>query len=365
MGYAKNTVSGGPRGRVSAKLMASLRRNILSRKSGAGSYLPSVREISRERKLSCRTVHAVLRSLVEEGLLAAEPSRGYRILYRANQPAKGCPLAYVLSAENIVDSWDLLYRLIGKELERSAGQRGWPVAGLICHQGQEDRLVGQLVQLHASGLILDSHSPEVLKRAMHLGLPALMIDAWNRENALDIVVQDNFGGASAAALYLVEKGHQRIAWFGPIGESHHSRERYGGAAAALKSKAMELSHHAEVPLEPNPTEAARRLLQAPRRPTGILALWRPMAAAVLRAARELGLSVGKDFEMVGWCAEEIYEKGYLDLFDGQSAAPAVVWSAAAMANAAIARLAERRTQPDMDVVQIRIPAKLRLPDRAE
>jgi DNA-binding LacI/PurR family transcriptional regulator len=187
-----------------------------------------------------------------------------------------------------------------------------------------------------------------------------MVDAWSPENALDIVVQDNFGGGAAAAGHLMKKGHRRIAWFGPIGESQHSRERYGGAAAALKSGALEFSHQNQVPLEPAPVEAARRLLEGRERPTGILALWRPTAAALLQAARELGLAVGRDFEMVGWCAEEVYDKGFLELFQGGPAAPAVVWSTAAMADAAIDRLAQRRARPDMEVVQIRIPTRLRL-----
>ena len=365
MGYDATTLGGRPKGRVSARLMAALRRSILSWKEGAGGYLPSVRQISREQRLSCKTVHSVLRSLAAEGLLAAEPSRGYRILYRANDPRKGCPLAYVLSRENIVDSWDLLYRRIGQALETSAGRRGWPVVGLVSGQGQEPQLVEQLTQLRASGLILDTHNAEMVRRVGQLGLPAVMVDAWSPENALDVVVQDNFGGGAAAAGHLVKGGHRRIAWFGPVGESRHSRERYGGAAAALKSEGLEFSHQDEAALEPAPAEAARRLLAGRGRPTGVLALWRPAAAALLQAAGELGLAAGRDFEMVGWCAAELYRKGFLDLFDGKPAAPAVVWSTAVMADAAIDRLAERRARPDMAVVQIRIPTRLRLPGSAE
>jgi DNA-binding LacI/PurR family transcriptional regulator len=363
MGYRRNTVSRPARAgsRTAGRLAAALRKAIRAGRQEPGALLPSVREISRREKLSCKTVHRALRALASEGLVAAEPARGYRVLHRANDPSRGCPVAYVLSAENIVGSWDLLYRQIGERLGEAAGRRGWTVASLVSRAGQEEPLAGQLKDLRAAGVVLDSHSPALVERVIAMGLPAVMVDAASPAGELDVVLQDNFGGAAAAAEHLLAKGHRRIAWLGPFSDAPHGRERYGGAAAALKAAGTEFSHQVDFPLDPAATGVARRFLEGKARPTGVLALWRPAAAALLAAARELGLVPGRDFEMVGWCAEEIYAKGYLDLFAGAPAAPAVVWSAAAMAEAAVERLAARRERPDAAALQIRIPARLRLP----
>jgi hypothetical protein len=90
----------------------------------------------------------------------------------------------------------------------------------------------------------------------------------------------------------------------------------------------------------------------------VLALWQKAAEALAWAARDLGLTPGKDFDMVGWATTKYYFDKYVPLFQGGPVPPAVVWNILDMAQAAIRCLKMRREAPKMAPVQIRIPARL-------
>ena len=108
-------------------------------------------------------------------------------------------------------------------------------------------------------------------------------------------------------------------------------------------------------------ERARRLLAGPDRPTGIFALWQGCAWALAREAAERNLEIGRDFELVGWCREEEYEESYAPRFPPGQVPPTVVWSAAAMAEAALDRISLRRADPARTALRIKIPTRLQLP----
>jgi hypothetical protein len=72
----------------------------------------------------------------------------------------------------------------------------------------------------------------------------------------------------------------------------------------------------------------------------------------------LGLVVGRDFEMVGWCTEEEYAD-FCSWFPPGLVPAAVTWSIARMAEAAVARLKQRRMEPKLAPAMIRIPTAMR------
>jgi DNA-binding LacI/PurR family transcriptional regulator len=149
-----------------------------------------------------------------------------------------------------------------------------------------------------------------------------------------------------------------------VGVSRQGLERFGGASAALAARGIEIP--AELRLElPDPEtplgfERARELLSQQDRPAAVLALWQGVTASVVRAARELGLVPGRDFEMVGWSTAEDYARTFRPHFDGGPVPPAVVWNVAELTRAAVSRLAERRANPAAPATTIKIPTRLRL-----
>jgi LacI family transcriptional regulator len=169
------------------------------------------------------------------------------------------------------------------------------------------------------------------------------------------------GGLQAAA-HLIGRGHPRIAWMGPELTDGNTQvlERFSGAHAGLVRAGTDFSHLVEAPLgDPaGAAKAARMLLAGSDRPGAILALWQDLGAALARAAGELGLVVGRDLEMVGWCTEEEYAD-FCSWFPPGRVPAVVTWSIARMAEAAVARLKQRRAEPQLAPLLQRIPTTLR------
>jgi len=305
------------------------------------------------------TARRALKALESEGLVSARPGKGYQVMARAGDPSLGCPVAFLLSRESIIGGWDFLYRALGDNLQRCAEERGWELLSLLSTRDRIGKVLTQIKETRAWGLVIDSAYPEVLSAATSAGMPVVAIDSWDQNAGYDAVVQDNFAGGALAADYLIEKGHERIAWLGSGYRTYHANSRYGGAASVLARKGLTFSHTIYESLASDDLLAhARKLLSGKNRATGLLALWRPLAAAVHQAARDLGLKPGKDFDFVGWCAQEVYEKQFKPIFNGGYVPPTVTWSAAAMAETAINRLEQRRTRPDMTPARITVPARL-------
>jgi LacI family transcriptional regulator len=219
----------------------------------------------------------------------------------------------------------------------------------------------QLRAAHVWGVAIDSINANLMKLVRDNGLAALMVDAWREDAEIDTVVQDSHQGGLLAANYLISRGHRRIGWAGaPPGESSHSLSRFGGAAAGLARSGLAIPP--ELCCDARRAEGfdkARELLTRKDRPTAILALWGEACQNVVRAARELKLVLGRDFDVVGWSTEEQYASTYRPGFPDGQVPPAIVWSVAAMAELAVTRLAQRQADPSLLVAKINVPVKLR------
>lgn len=348
-------------GRASARLVSAVRRDIATGAVSPGDFLPPVRALGAQHGLAVATVCKGLRQLAQEGALVAVPRRGYRILPHAEAPAGS--LACVISEKDMTVGFrGPFYVAIETALRRAAGRRGWPVAWVTVEPGKEGALRDQLRAIGAWGMVLDSLNPAVVDVARRAGIPVVMVDAWEGGVPFDAVAQDDFCGAELAARHLLDRGHRTFGWFGPIAKTQHGRQRFGGAATTLAAAGLTFARQAEVdPTLPELAARAAAFLAGPKRPTAILSLWPSTAMAVSAAARDMKLAAGRDFELVGWCAEEIYEEAFLPTVGSTSLAATVVWSADAMAEAAINRLVERRNHPSRPLLRLNIPTRLRLP----
>jgi DNA-binding LacI/PurR family transcriptional regulator len=201
---------------------------------------------------------------------------------------------------------------------------------------------------------------------MSAGMPVVAVDEWREDVRVDAIVQDGFLGGVLAARYLLERGCRRVAWLGPMGRGHQALERYGGAMSVLNAEGIAVpeklcgrTRHAE---DPEGVRLARELLSAEDRPDAFLALWQCCTTSLVQAARELELTPGKDFEMVGWSTEGCYESEYLPQFAGGPVPPAIVWNVGEMASIAVSRLAERRLNLQLPAIRLKVPVRLRRAD---
>ena len=344
-------------GRIATKLAAELRTAIQEGAFKAGEMLPTERELSAKHGLAVMTVRRALRSLEAEGLLAVVPRRGCRVLAAANDPLRGCPLAH-LHAYPADEALDGVQSAINLALQTAAARRGWST--LSAHLGGRGaaEVLDGLRTARAWGLVLEATDPGLLELVGRSGLPAVMVNAWSEGAPFDVVLQDNYQGGYLAAAHLLSRGHRRIAWLGPVAQSSFSRERLGGAAGALAAAGLPTVLDPVVDTVGRDLEdAALELLSRPDRPKAVLALWTDVALALAAAARKLGLVPGRDLDVVGWALEAHLEK-YRPAFAGGPVSPMVVWRVEDLARAAVARLAERRADPEMPAMRIAVGTRL-------
>ena len=354
--------------RGSSYLAKILRSQIEKGDIPGGGFLPSERALAKAHLVGNLTARRALKLLEAEAWVAAEDRRGYRVLARANDPDRGCPLAFVVSQTSNISyapfSIDVL-----TALQTAAGRQKWSLLGVQ----REGRSVGEVVEhLRAArtcGAIVDTLDTDLLEQVRRLGIPVVMADAWIPDAKCDAVAQDGFTGGLLAAEWLASRGHRKIAFFGP---SLHAAdmltvERYAGAVGGLARAGLALDPALSVHVLQRNKEAeiaqARELLSRRDRPTGVLALWQGLGLAVARAARELGLVIGKDLDLVGWTVSEGVSADVLQDFAdlGASGVAVVVCDPAELAELCMVRLMQRRAAPRLPFSLTRVPVRLRLP----
>ena len=356
------------KGRVAGALSDCLRRELTSGKVAPGSYVAPIRELAGRYSVAVMTVQRALRALESEGLLAAEPGKGYRVQALVNDPLRDCPLAYVLSGEIAGGQEGVFYMRLNAEIEGAARARGLKMVGLVAGQADAAEVFSRLEETRAWGLIVDSMDEAILERAERSGLPVVAVDIWDPGWRFDAVTQDNVAGGEQAATWLAGMGHTNIGWFGPLNRTRIGKERHAGAVLGLTSCGLKLGACLDVDIDdPELPGKARELLSGANRPTAVLALWMTTAVAVRDAARDLGLAPGRDLDIVSWCAREIRERAYAQALGGDAAPPAVTWSIRTMAETAISRLLERRANRGLAPIRMTVPVSLQVakPDSAK
>ena len=350
-------------GRTAAGFSARLKEQIASGRLAPGEFLPSVRQLSKDHGLSCKTVHRALKSMAAAGLVIAEPRQGYRVLPGAGDPDRGAPLAYICKTTVVPEQWTPRFKTQVNSFQRAASRRGWSMLSVTAEHRTVQQMVEQALTARACGAILDTEDLELIDEVSESGMPAVMVDAWLPEGDIDSVMQDGNHGGQLAAGYLASRGHKRIAWFGPRISDAHSTDRFGGTASGLARVDLALPAGMRIVIskdEDEIREKTRALLSGKNRPTGIVCLWTSMGPIIYRAAREMGLEHGRDYEMVCWSTEELYDSHYRPAFGDGPVPPAVTWSVDTMAETTMIRLAERRENPKMPTLRVKIPTRLRL-----
>lgn len=348
-------------GRVASRVAEALKQRIMEGHIPVGQFLPGVRELSKEHGISPETARSAMKLLEREFLVRSHPGHGFKVTAISSDPDRAAPLAFILSGDQSKGPWTGLYASMLGVLQQATMRRGWSMLGLGTEGRSTTDIVEQLKHARVAGVLLDASDDKLLKELAKLGLPVVMIEIWSTRAKWDAVGQDNFGGGMKAAEYLLEKGHKKFGWYGPLHPTPESIERWGGAVAGLRESGAGLPAEHSINEYGDESDAKlRQLLSRADRPTAMFALWRSSAHSVVRVAQSLGLVPGRDLDLVGWC-NELQWDDYAAGFIACPPPPTIVWSMKELAESALARLAMRRAQPDMPIVRINIAAELRIP----
>jgi LacI family transcriptional regulator len=144
-------------------------------------------------------------------------------------------------------------------------------------------------------------------------VPFVALGCSSEADEFPAVVVDEREGFERLVAYLVSHNHQQIAFIGADPNLVIHRERFLGYKAGLEKAGI--PYNAQLTATGNLTEeggyiAALTLLSNATRPTAILGCNDLTALGVYRAAKEMGLVVGKDLAIAGY--DGIKESEYTD-----------------------------------------------------
>ncbi len=160
------------------------------------------------------------------------------------------------------------------------------------------RRVDALVVVPSSG----TASPH-LRAAAADSAPLVLLDRPVRGLGVDSVTVDNEVGARSAVEHLISYGHRRIGLVSDAPEIPSSAERIRGYRTALARASVGVDDHLIAlggPTHRDGYLGARRLLEAPDRPTALFTANNMMTVGAMHAVRELGLLIPNDISLVGF-----------------------------------------------------------------
>ncbi|WP_298232571.1 LacI family DNA-binding transcriptional regulator [uncultured Azohydromonas sp.] len=221
---------------------------------------------------------------------------------------------------------------------------------------REIALMRGFQQRRIDGLVIATSSetdPLLLETLEQMDFPIVLIDR-EMPAGLDAVAVNHAAGMCQAVSYLADIGHRRIAFISGEPDVHPTQSRLEGFRLGLQSRGLSCPQE-WVRLSSFGTDMghaeAKRLLDRGDRPTALIAGGSALLPGVIRATRELGLSIPRDVSVIAGADSDV----------AQLAAPAftvVRWSHDQLGKAAGRFLIDRLAQPSLPRQRLSVDAEL-------
>lgn len=217
-----------------------------------------------------------------------------------------------------------------------------------------------LLQYRIAGVILTSGTPpiQLAKEYLRLRVPVAMINRAPDLEGVDVVNSDHFEGGAVAARALLASGARQLVFLGSEMATYSARSRGEGfvqtlAPAVQRGDIVLRSIQAASATYAGGFDAARKLLaQAPSRPDGVFCANDVLACGLVDGARQLlDLRAPDDFQVIGF--DDIPMAG-LSAYSLTTLRQDVN----ALAQGAVACLAERMAEPEMPRRTLLLPVTL-------
>jgi LacI family transcriptional regulator len=171
---------------------------------------------------------------------------------------------------------------------------------------EQERLISTMLEHRVGGILLcpvSASSKKTVERINQLDIPVVVGIRELPNLAVDYVGLDYETGAFMAVNYLIEKGHERIAFIGGTSDSYTWEERISGYRKAHQEAGMPID--SSLICESKPTrdgglEMIHKVMNQKNPPTAIFCFSDLIAFGVIIGLRKLGLTPGKDIDIVGF-----------------------------------------------------------------
>jgi len=285
----------------------------VSRHSGSGAdptvkpkANPTINDVARLAGVSVGTVSRVLsgnktvRAELRDRVQSAVKELGYRpnLTARAMRTNKINILGLV-----VPDIGNPFFGQIARELEIEAEKRGFSILVANSHGDPERELrqIHSLVERALSGLIVVACSDRSHGELATIDTPIISLD--RRLGTFPLATIDNEGMSAELGRHIADLGHRRVAYIsGPL-STEVARARAEGFRSGFEAAAGQ-GHDLHLVEGDFSFEAgehhAQSLLQGASRPTALIGANDQIAIGILRAARDLRLSVPEDLSVAGF-----------------------------------------------------------------
>ena len=196
---------------------------------------------------------------------------------------------------------------IARVISIDAREKGYSL--MLCDSEDNTDVEAKSLKLlqdrQTDGLIIlpVGHSWQDVATVREAGTPVVMVDRVYPELDVPCVSSDNFRGAYDATMYLLSRGHRRIAFIQGIPEAWTSITRRQGYEAALCEYGLEPPNGRTLGREFTEKSgylAAKKLLRNKERPTAIFAAGNLITFGVLRATTEEHMTIPDNISIISF-----------------------------------------------------------------
>ncbi|MCE5197723.1 MAG: GntR family transcriptional regulator [Armatimonadota bacterium] len=292
-------------------------------KLNAGEVLPTVRDLQREYGVSCSTVLSAISILETQGLVESRHGSGCYIAENKNEIMQGNTAKSGTRSLGLIcnSRIDLFQSQLHRGMDTVCREQGYGVmVAATNYVYEEEQLqVQRLIDAGCEGIAL---YPVVRTKAQvksdylnsrFTDFPIVVVDLALPGQKRPQVLFDNYRLGRDMTRYLLNKGHKRIAFMDYRTQDsefvHRSTmDRYKGYLDAMKAAGRPVEESdrwmLDKSMQQDATDSVARLLHSwleqKDHPTALIALEDSRAALTITVARELGINVPDDLEVVGF-----------------------------------------------------------------
>lgn len=283
------------------QVMSHIRSDIDKKAFKTGDQLPAEPELAELYGVSRITIRKVLTQLSNEGLVERRKGKGTFI----SEPGRDklpFALGIISFSCSFIESNEYdakILKGIAKELDSSV-----PLTTIYWRKGIE---LGKLKNDFKGVFLLhptDENFREV-KDILTENIPAVFLSSSPSSSYnMPRVSADNYSGASEAMKLLIEKGRKRIAFISGSAGKSSTIERLAAYKDALKASGIKFDKRLVMHMLDSDVnfgfEAAMKLFALSTKPDAVFACTDLMALGVMRAAKNVALSIPKNVSVVGF-----------------------------------------------------------------
>ena len=196
------------------------------------------------------------------------------------------------------------YPIVLERLSRALQDKNYHVLLFMTDPGRRDDVVQKILEFQVEGIVMASAtlSSGLARECARTGIPVVMLNRYVPSSPASSVTSDNIEGGRLVARFLLDGGHERIAYVAGAEDSSTNRDREAGFYKGLAEAGVTAWGRAVGGYTfEGAADAARELFSGNPRPDAVFVANDHMAFSVMDVLRkELGLRIPEDVSVIGY-----------------------------------------------------------------